>query len=164
MSDVFDKLTAAAAPRAVYKEFDIEVKPDGVYFPGGIIFSGNSVVGHLAGCSKCAVMAATLGAGVDRALRRLQCADMAAAVEFDGRANAFIERLCDETEREIAVSARRQGFGITSRFSPGYGDFALSGQSALLALTNAAREAGITVNADGLLLPQKSVTAVIGFM
>jgi len=152
-----------AVPKAVYKEYAIEVTTDCVYLPGGIAFKGKSLAAHLQGCNKCAVLAATLGAEVDRHLRRLQYTSLTAALEYDAKANNLIEEICDSLQEEIAVKAGQEGLHITSRFSPGYGDFPLSSQSDLLKITNAAALAGITVSDDNLLLPQKSVTAVIGY-
>ena len=163
MININEQLISAAAPKFVYQEYAVQVKPDGIYFPGGAIFTGASIAGRLKGCEYAAVLAATLGHGVDASLRRLQYTDMAAAVSFDAAANALIEQVCDEAQREIAESAARRGFTLTARFSPGYGDFSLDHQPALLKLAGAAKEIGIALSEDNLMLPQKSVTAVIGY-
>ena len=73
---------------------------------------------------------------------------------------AAIENVCDNLCEDLAeaLSPAR----LTPRFSPGYGDFPLSQQAALCAVLNAERRIGLTLTPGGLLLPQKSVTAVIG--
>ncbi|MGN0575406.1 MAG: vitamin B12 dependent-methionine synthase activation domain-containing protein [Ruminococcus sp.] len=50
----------------------------------------------------------------------------------------------------------------TWRYSPGYGDLPLSLQRDILLYLNAMRRIGLTVTEDSLLIPSKSVTAVIG--
>ena len=163
MSNIYAKLKEIVAVKSAVKEYAIEIKKDGVIVDGCIIFRGADLSKHLVGCTRCAIMAVTLGTEVDRRLRRLQFSDMAAALDFDAAANVYIEEVCDRLEAKIAASAFAVGFRITKRFSPGYGDFPLDSQPALLSLTNATKEAGITVSPNNLLLPQKTVTAVIGY-
>lgn len=151
-----------AEPRFIFREYDIEICNDGVRVQGGAVFKGVSITKRLEGCAKCAVLAVTLGHGIDRAIRRLQFTDMASAFIYDACANAYIEEVCDKAQEEIAEAARNSGFGITKRYSPGYGDFGLENQAELLRLANAAAGVGISLSADNLLIPQKSVTAVIG--
>ena len=50
----------------------------------------------------------------------------------------------------------------TTRFSPGYGDLPLSCQPAFLVASGADRALGICATAAHLLVPAKSITAVIG--
>jgi hypothetical protein len=54
------------------------------------------------------------------------------------------------------------GLTITRRFSPGYGDLPLDIQPALLAVLDAERRIGLTCTQSLILLPRKSVTALIG--
>ena len=156
-------IEAEAEPRFVFREYDIEVRSDGVYFKDGAVFKGVSLSKHLEGCKICAVFAATLGHGIDKTIRRLQFTDMAAAFIYDACANAFIEEVCDKAQKEIAERAVEKGFVVTKRYSPGYGDFGLYNQAALLKLANAGAVIGISLTGDNLLIPQKSVTAVIGY-
>ena len=83
------------------------------------------------------------------------CSDL-----LDGFGGAYVEAGCNAAEREIA--AKLPGKYLTDRFSPGYGDLPLDVQGALLALTDAPRRLGITLNESNLMNPVKSVTAVIG--
>ena len=48
------------------------------------------------------------------------------------------------------------------RFSPGYGDCPLTAQRSIVDALNATRLIGLTVTPTSLLMPTKSVTAVIG--
>ena len=48
------------------------------------------------------------------------------------------------------------------RFSPGYGDLPLEIQKDLCRMLNASRRIGLTVSESMLMVPCKSVTAVIG--
>ncbi|MDR2559773.1 MAG: hypothetical protein LBC86_09585 [Oscillospiraceae bacterium] len=119
---------------------------------------GNDIKNHLENCNEIIILAATLGLQVDELIRQTEAADMAGAVVLDALASAAIEQLCDNAEEEIKKKYKQ----ITARFSPGYGDFPLEVQSALLGILNARKKIGLYVNESGLLIPRKSVTAVVG--
>jgi 5-methyltetrahydrofolate--homocysteine methyltransferase len=130
-------------------------------FEAGIVWKiqrGSDIKTHLEGCDKIIILAATLGLQVDELIRQTEAADMAGAVVLDALASAAIEQVCDLAEADI----RAEHSEITARFSPGYGDFPLEVQSELLGLLNAKKKIGLYVNKSNLLIPRKSVTAVIG--
>ena len=55
-----------------------------------------------------------------------------------------------------------KGLYLRPRFSPGYGDFPLSAQKEILDGLEAGKRIGITLTEGYLMMPSKSVTAVIG--
>ena len=63
---------------------------------------------------------------------------------------------------ELEEEVRGEGYYVRPRFSPGYGDFSLEVQSAFLEMTDATKLIGITLTDGGIMVPEKSVTAVIG--
>ena len=85
---------------------------------------------------------------------------MARAVALHACGSAFVETGCDAAEREIA--SRFPDQYLTDRFSPGYGDLPLSLQPEILSLTDATRRLGITLTESLLMVPSKSVTAIVG--
>ena len=70
---------------------------------------------HLSGAEGFLLCATTLGAQVDRHLKRLELTDMSYAIVFDAAASAYLEFKADEYERALPYPNR--GF----RFCPGYG-------------------------------------------
>ena len=113
----------------------------------------------LADCRQCAVLVCTLGAEFDLWVRREQMRDMARAAMLDALGSAYIEAACDAAEE--AIRARLPGLYLTDRFSPGYGDLPLAVQPTLLTLAGGSR-IGVTLTDTMLMVPQKSVTAIIG--
>jgi hypothetical protein len=111
-------------------------------------------------CRVCAVLCCTLGAGFDAWMQRLQKRDMQQAVLLDALGSAWIESGCDAAEDEIRMHF--PGMYLTDRFSPGYGDLPLDVQPLLLDALDAQRRLGVYATSTHMLLPQKSVTAVIG--
>ena len=105
--------------------------------------------------------AATLGAGADRLIRAAEVENMAYALVLDALSSAMIERYCDECEE---IMREKTGGRFTFRFSPGYGDFPIELQGALLRFLSAEKRIGLTATANHILIPRKSVTAVIGII
>ena len=115
----------------------------------------------LTDCDRVVLMAATLGNGLELAIRRAQVRDMARAVVLDCCGSAAIEAVCDAAEREILTAVGASVY-LTDRFSPGYGDLPISLQDTFLRQVDAHKQIGLTVTATNILTPRKSVTAIIG--
>ena len=133
------QLLKAADPKAVYRIMNIEK--------------------HLAECEKVAVMGATLGMGIDDLIRRAQIQDMSMAVILDCGASLLIEEVCDTFQAQI--DAQTDGY-LTARFSPGYGDYPLEYQPLIIRYIDGQRKIGLNVTSNNLMVPRKSVTALIG--
>lgn len=125
----------------------------------GILLQGNDIKEHLENCERVVVFAATLGAAADKLIRTAEIFDMAYAVVLDAYASALIEDYCDRLEEQLRE--KTEGF-FTWRFSPGYGDYPISVQHDFIRFLSADKLAGVTVTENNILIPRKSVTAVIG--
>ena len=154
------RLLAAARPKWTYRVFDLAVQTDGVRLDCGLLLPGRDLAAHLRGCSRAALLAATLSAPVDALLRRAQAEDLAAAVALDCCATAAVEAVCDLAEAEFR--ARFPGCSFPFRFSPGYGDLPIELQDPILRLLDAPRRVGLCATDRHILTPRKSVTAVLG--
>ena len=148
-----------------YRIFKIRVKKNKVALENcELDFHGNSINHHLRYSDKCALFAATLGSEVDRKINYYEKLDMTKALIFDACATAAIEEGCDFVEEEIRKIALKEDREITFRFSPGYGDLSLDIQSEFLQLLDGYKNLGLTVSSHSILIPRKSVTAIIGFI
>lgn len=154
-------LIQAAAPKYLYRRFDISFQNNGIDVNGtGIKLTGKSVAAHLEGCSSVVFMCATLSSSVDRLIRQFQTTDMTKAVITDALASAAIEQVCNAADEEI--NNKFPDEYKTWRFSPGYGDLPLSLQPDFLRVMDAQRKIGLTIGESSMLIPTKSVTALIG--
>ena len=143
-------------PRKVVRRFAL----DGMRLAGtDVTLEGADIARHLAGCDEVYLFAATVGGGPENRVRALFYTDPALAVVLDAAATAAVESFADDVEDEIARAAGRP---VRSRFSCGYGDLPLAMQRDFIGLLSAGKFAGIAVTEDHLLLPQKSVTALVG--
>ncbi len=154
-----DEIVSSAEPKTIYKQFEIAFADIGVEVKGTeVVLSGNAIRKHLEGAKTCIIMAATLGIEVDRILRRTQIKSVSDALIADACATAYIEAVCDETEKEINEKYGRCNY----RFSPGYEDFPISQQKDIITILDAGKKIGLCTTESNLLVPVKSVTAVLG--
>lgn len=142
--DCMETIKRACAPKLLCRRFT-----PATFAP---FLAGEDIRQHIAGSTEIVLMAATLGIGVDTEIKKAQAVDMARAAVLDACAAAAIEAFCDENMPD--------GLPGTMRFSPGYGDYPLSVQPALLKAVRA-EKIGITALKSYMLLPTKSVTAVV---
>ena len=84
------------------------------------------------------------------------------AVVVQAAGTALIETWCDEVCEMIRREAAPDGFTLRPRFSPGYGDFPLSWQTELFRILQVSRHTGIMLTGSLMMMPSKSVTALIG--
>ena len=126
-----------------------------------LAFTGQDVPAMLTDCDRMVLLAATLGNGLELAIRRAQVRDMSRAVVLDCCGSAAIEAVCDAAEREIQAAAGAVIY-LTDRFSPGYGDLPILLQDDFVQLVDAPRRIGLTVTSTHILTPRKSVPAIIG--
>ena len=155
------KMLDTIKPHFLYRVFDISFMPDGIHLANcNLILSGNDIQEHLKGCTKAALMCATLSADTDTLIRNAQIHDMAEAVILDSAASVCIEQVCDTAEMEI--HEKLPEYYHTWRYSAGYGDLPIDIQTKFLDVLDAPRRIGLCTNASNILTPKKSVTAVIG--
>ena len=151
-------LRAAVRPRAVWSL--ARLLPDGTLEGTAFRPEGEDIRALLSGCSHVILLAATLGAEAELFLRRSQQQAMADAVILDALASAALENICDNLCSDLAAEFAPRV--LTPRFSPGYGDFPLAQPRELCAVLNVFRRIGVSLTPGGLMIPQKTVTALAG--
>ena len=161
IDDCEAEVIKAAVPRYTYRVVSVTQKYNGVELDGtGLVLKGNSIKEHLKGCDMAALIAVTLSSGIDRLLRIMQASDLARAVVSDSLASAAIEQVCDKLE--AIIKEELPEYNQTFRFGIGYGDLPLSQQGDFLKVLNAPRLIGLNIGKTDMMVPTKSVTAVIG--
>ena len=151
LDKAYNALCKDAAPKYCYKLTDRE--------SAAHLLLGKDINEHIGSCEHVVIFAATLGAETDRLIRTAEISNMASVVILDAAASAFTEDFCDKTENEIKNAVPGS---FTWRYSPGYGDYPISVQRELIRFLNADKLIGLTATESDILVPRKSVTAVIG--
>ena len=147
-----NELLKAIEPRFIYKFFPIKKINDTIQVENtSLVLTGNSILNHLNGCYGVILLSATLSMGADKVISEHQVNDMTSALILDSMASTAIEQVCDTAEKEIREKISKDNF-MTWRFS----------QREFVRVTDAEKRIGLTVNEGGILLPRKSVTAIIG--
>ena len=154
-------LEQALTPRFTFAAFPVRHTPEGISLEGsGLVLPGEMARTMLRDCTDAVLLLCTLGAGFEARLRAASARDMAQAAMLDACGSAYVEAGCFDAEK--AIAARFPGKFLTDRFSPGYGDLPLELQPKLCAALDSQRRLGVTVTESLLMVPMKTVSAVIG--
>ena len=162
IQDSFRELERVADKKSIYRIFELSLKDENELKIGNVEIYSRNLRTNLKDCKQVVLFAATLGAEVDRLIRKMQVVDMAKAVVMQACAATLLEEYCDELQQKIAEHMQEQGKYIRPRFSPGYGAFSIQHQKAVLAMLEASKRIGVTMTDSYMLTPTKSETAVIG--
>lgn len=127
-----------------------------------LVFESKSLSRFLEGAQSCIIMAATLGPRIESRMNILQLTDMSKAYLFDIVCLHYLESCLDEWEEQMRKQFEEKGAFLSGRFSPGYGDLKLDLQGQVLSYLDAQKRVGIELTENNLMIPQKSVTAVLG--
>ena len=104
-----------------------------------------------------------IGFAMDRlAARASAIGRMSRAVIYQAAGAMLIESYCDALNRKLKEEAAAEGKFLRPRFSPGYGDLPLAIQPELFRVLEVQKNTGITLTESLLMMPTKSVTALIG--
>lgn len=129
--------------------------------PGLVIVSGH-IDRLLAPCTEAYGLAVTIGphleAQRDRYLAR---GETTRALILDAIGSVAAEALAEEAHARIRAEAEARGMTATPRFSPGYGDWPVSAQADVLRWL-AADGIGICLTDQSQMIPEKSVSAILG--
>lgn len=158
--DLCDLAVREVRPRMAERRFPLA--PDGSLAGTSMTPQGDDVRAMLAPCREAVLLAATLGAESERLLLRMQAKDAAQALVLDAVLSAAIEAVLDAREEALRGELAVQGRYLTDRFSPGYGDMPLAQTREICEVLGAQRAIGLTVSAGGVMIPRKSVTAILG--
>jgi hypothetical protein len=135
-----------------------------VLFDGEEFFIASRQVAKLLTRSEAAVFfCATVGGALDDSVaRRMRDGDMLAAAILDAIGSETADAAADTLHWKILRQlAGDGGRSVTARFSPGYGDWPLTVQKEMVRMSGGAL-IGITVTPSSLMIPRKSVSAVLG--
>lgn len=154
------ELTASTIrPACIWRRFPLF---DGLIGSKHLQFSVySSLAEHLEGCRDVYLVCGTIGAGFDAMQRRVSATSASDTLILQAIGAAMIEKLMDHAENEISGELA-EGESLTPRYSPGYGNFPLDAQRTMLDLLDTPRRIGVSLTGTMLMVPSKSVSAVIG--
>lgn len=162
VEECLEELQQAVRPGCMYREF-----PLNLFGEDGIDFScfqtqSKHLTKNLKDCNQVLFFAATLGLLVDRLLEKYNRLQVSKAVVLQAATAAMLEEYCDRENEKLRLAYEAEGRYLRPRFSPGYGDFPLENQRELTGVLETGKRLGIKLTDSLLMIPSKSVTAVIG--
>ena len=155
------ELEQGSSPKSVYQEYECKVNGDRIRI-GSLEGESRHLAVNLKGCERAVLLAATIGRTADFLIRKYSVCNMAKAAVVQAAGAACIESYVDEVEEAVRKQARERGLYLRPRFSPGYGDFALDHQKDIFEMLACGKRIGVVLTEGNLMMPSKSVTAVIG--
>ena len=135
---------------------------DGLVDFGAFRLDSANLAANLRGCREGIVFAATVGIEADRQRMRASLSSVTKALVLEAAGTAAVEALCNALCADWAEALSARGLFLRPRFSPGYGDLPLTAQIPLLQTLNSFRTVGISVTPELLMIPKKSVSAIVG--
>ena len=158
----FEELEGLREERIVWRREPVTVREPDQVETAGMDIRSRGLARNLKGCREVILAAATLGTRTDLLLRRYSRTDMTRAVILQACAAARLEEYLDTWQEERKKELEEEGLYLRPRFSPGYGDFSIHHQKALLQRLEAPKRIGLTMTDGYMLTPSKSVTALAG--
>ncbi len=108
------------------------------------------------------LFAITLGPSVDRLINRLTIVSKTDAFMTDACATEVLESYANSYCKEVKEAAALYDLTTHPRFSPGFADFGLEHQWPLIRTLKANKKIHIALTEGNMLIPTKTITAVMG--
>ena len=150
-------------PSYVHVIKDIEWARGSIAFvEDSTIFKSKVIAKLLEQCHMVAVFLVTIGKYLEETAHQL-AADklMLQATVLDAIGSDAVERVADSVQERIRMAANALGLVISRRFSPGYCDWDI-GQQRMLFSALRGDTLGIHLTSECLMIPQKSISGIIG--
>lgn len=151
------ELLRAIRPAMTAVRVKISRQADGGLLLGTLSVQSKGLEKNLTGCDEAFLFAVTLGLSCEQWLHKTALLSPAKHFLADALASAYAEAAADAANEILG-----EGISTAPRFSPGYGDLPLSIQKDLIVLTEANKFLHIELQDSFLMVPQKSITAIIG--
>ena len=165
INKAIEHLGTQSHPRIISKEYRITVSEKTVTLHADnedVTFESEGLVRNLSGCCGAILLAATVGPACDMLVRRASITSAADAAVYQAAGAAAIEAFLDDYNDKLKASYEARGLFLRPRFSPGYGDLKLEHQKDWFRLLDITKQIGIELTDSLLMVPTKSVTAIIG--
>lgn len=160
VEEILDNVLKQSVPKVCYKYFETKVGEQ-IDF-GFMSVESKALASNLENCTETVIFGATIGIYTDRQIQKEQILSPARALIYQAVGATVVEAVCDDFNEWIRQKEKEKGRDICPRFSPGYGDVSLSIQKSIFQELSLAKLAGITLTDSLLMIPEKSVTAIIG--
>lgn len=126
------------------------------------LMKGKSLVRILKDCEYCSLFVTTIGHDLENHVSEMAKDDPSGAFFLENIGSWMAEYMAETVNNRIAQEIIKTGFIPKKRYSAGYGDWPVTSQQEILELVEAKR-IGVSISESSLMIPQKSVSALIGW-
>ena len=148
--------------KGIWQIYDYDCEKNLVLSSPKFKIEGESIEKHLQGCEKAVCMAVTVGDRIEQEVTaEFKKGGYVCSMILDAAATCAVEQAADAMEKVIEQEVTKDGYKMRWRYSPGYGDWSLTEQKNFFKITDA-QEIGMRLSPMLMLMPRKSITAVIG--
>ncbi len=155
------------SPKAVYRMFHVEERTSNTltFKESDFVIRSDKVCHMLRDSDPVILFMATIGAGLEKVVDTLFAGgESTKGFILDAIGSETADAVADKLHWEILSGlAKKNGFGVTPRFSPGYGDWPVTVQKEFLKVCGG-EQIGISTTPSSLMIPRKSVSAVLGWV
>ena len=153
-----------AEPKGIWQVYEYNARTGEIKAVPPVCINREKIRKHLALAEKVVVLAVTVGEAVEIQIQDyFKQGKYSHSLLLDAAATTAVEQAADDMEKAIRQQVAPLGYEMVWRFSPGYGDWDIHFQPEMLRLSQAATiEIGLTDSM--MLLPRKSITAIIGLI
>jgi cobalamin-dependent methionine synthase I len=146
-------------PKYVIKYFPIKTENNIIELENStIIWNSKNLAEHLKDCHGVVLVLASLGLEIDKEIKKLEIIDIGLAYILNALAVEYLEKYLDYIQNNnINVNGN-----LTSRYSIGYGDLNIEYQDEMIKVLDGTKLIGVSVLETHIMVPSKSVSAIIG--
>jgi hypothetical protein len=159
MDEVLREMIKECDFKCCFTKLPVKTKDDKVFL-GEIEVSSKSLVKNMENCNDAYLFCATIGINADRIINKYMRFSPEKGVIAQSVGATLIESVCDYANA-FFKDLEKNKF-LKARFSPGYGDFALTYQKYLFEVLAVSKNIGVTLTDSCMMVPTKSVTALVG--
>jgi len=132
------------------------------FIEDSIIFKSQVIAQLLEHCHQVAIFLVTIGKYLEETTSQLAKDGLILqATVLDAIGSGAVEKVADLVQDKIKEIAEAQGLVTSRRFSPGYCDWNI-GQQRMLFYALTGNTLGIRLTGECLMIPQKSISGIIG--
>lgn len=151
-----------AQPQATWQIYDYDASTTTILGTPPLTLQAPKIIKYLSQAIQIAVISLTIGSKLEEQVSTyFSNGEYTSGLLLDAAGTAAVEVAADQVCDFIKNQAARHGYLTLPRFSPGYGEWDITVQPLILDLSNG-DVINLTVTDSCMLLPRKSITAVIG--
>lgn len=163
VEELLDETIELTRPKAIVRYgYAGIVEKDTFSIDNGPDFHGKLLARAFRPASMVAVFALTVGEKISERIERLAAEDILRSYLVDVIASEFVESLAGRFQSMLEDNMRQKGLFGGQRFSPGYCDWSIGENRQLLQWLDAGK-IGISLTRKDMMIPQKSISGMIGF-